>query len=37
MISGAPILSDKDATLPMLSDAEFDFPYDGNPLVTLSN
>jgi dTDP-4-dehydrorhamnose 3,5-epimerase len=37
MISGAPILSDKDASLPMLSDAEFDFPYDGNPLVTLSN
>lgn len=32
-----PILSDKDAALPMLSDAEFDFPYDGNPLVTLSN
>ncbi|WP_333568207.1 dTDP-4-dehydrorhamnose 3,5-epimerase [Sphingorhabdus sp.] len=37
MISGAPILSDKDAALPMLSDAEFDFPYDGNPLVPLSN
>ena len=37
MISGAPILSDKDATLPMLSDSEFDFPYDGNPLAPLSN
>ena len=37
MTGAGPILSDKDATLPMLSDAEFDFPYDGNPLVTLSN
>jgi dTDP-4-dehydrorhamnose 3,5-epimerase len=36
IISNAPILSDKDATLPMLSDAEFDFPYDGNPLVAFS-
>lgn len=33
----APILSDKDASLPFLSDCEFDFPYDGNPLVPLSN
>ena len=32
-----PILSDKDASLPFLSDSEFDFPYDGNPLVALSN
>lgn len=37
MISGAPILSDKDAALPMLKDAEFDFPYDGNPLIPLSD
>lgn len=37
MSGTAPILSDKDAILPMLSDAEFDFPYDGNPLVPLSN
>ena len=33
----APILSDKDAGLPFLADSEFDFPYDGNPLVPLSN
>lgn len=33
----APILSDKDASLPFLSDSAFDFPYDGNPLVPLSN
>ena len=33
----APILSDKDASLPFLSNSEFDFPYDGNPLVPLSN
>ena len=33
----APILSDKDAGLPFLADSEFDFPYDGKPLVPLSN
>ena len=33
----APILSDKDASLPFLSDSAFDFPYDGNPLAPLSN
>ena len=37
MSGAALILSDKDANLPFLSDSEFDFPYDGNPLVTLSN
>jgi dTDP-4-dehydrorhamnose 3,5-epimerase len=37
MSGPAPILSDKDASLPFLSDSEFDFPYDGNPLVPLSN
>lgn len=33
----APILSDKDASLPLLADSAFNFPYDGNPLVPLSN
>jgi dTDP-4-dehydrorhamnose 3,5-epimerase len=37
MEGSSPILSDKDASLPFLSDIEFDFPYDGNPLVPLSN
>jgi dTDP-4-dehydrorhamnose 3,5-epimerase len=37
MEGSSPILSDKDASLPFLSDTEFDFPYDGNPLVPLSN
>jgi len=32
MTGGSPILSDKDACLPLLVDSEFDFPYDGNPL-----
>ncbi|MFM9853421.1 MAG: dTDP-4-dehydrorhamnose 3,5-epimerase [Sphingomonadaceae bacterium] len=31
-----PVLSVKDEGLPMLVDAEFDFAYDGNPLVPLS-
>ena len=37
MAGTPPILSDKDAGLPCLSDSEFDFPYDGNPLVSLSD
>lgn len=36
MRGAAPILSDKDASLPFLSDSDFDFPYDGNPLVPLA-
>jgi dTDP-4-dehydrorhamnose 3,5-epimerase len=28
-----PVLSDKDARLPLLKDIQFDFPYDGNPLL----
>ena len=36
MVGAAPTLSDKDASLPFLADSEFDFPYDGNPLVPLS-
>lgn len=36
MAGTAPILSDKDASLPFLADSDFDFPYDGNPLVSLS-
>jgi dTDP-4-dehydrorhamnose 3,5-epimerase len=34
--SSNPILSDKDASLPFLADSDFDFPYDGHPLVPLS-
>lgn len=30
-----PVLSAKDAALPLLTDADFDFPYDGRPLVPL--
>ena len=37
MVGTSPILSDKDACLPFLADSDFDFPYDGNPLVPLSN
>ena len=37
MGAAVPILSEKDASLPFLSDIDFDFPYDGNPLVPLSN
>jgi hypothetical protein len=37
MSGAAPVLSDKDANLPFLPDSEFDFPYDGNPLVSFSN
>jgi dTDP-4-dehydrorhamnose 3,5-epimerase len=37
MAGTAPILSDKDAALPFLTASEFDFPYDGNPMVSLSN
>jgi dTDP-4-dehydrorhamnose 3,5-epimerase len=36
MAGTAPILSDKDAHLPFLAGSDFDFPYDGNPLVPLS-
>lgn len=36
MDSNSLILSDKDASLPFMSDSDFDFPYDGNPLVPLS-
>ena len=31
----APLLSDKDKNLPMLEDANIDFPYDGNSLQPL--
>ena len=31
-----PMLSAKDAALPSLADAVFDFPYDGNPLAPLN-
>jgi dTDP-4-dehydrorhamnose 3,5-epimerase len=31
----SPILSEKDAGLPLLADCEFDFPYDGKPLIPL--
>ena len=37
IIVSDPILSDKDAALPLLADGDFDFPYDGNPLVSLSD
>jgi dTDP-4-dehydrorhamnose 3,5-epimerase len=30
-----PLLSDKDNGLPELNEADFDFPYDGNPLLPL--
>ena len=33
---GAPLLSDKDARLPTLAEGDFDFAYDGNPLLPLS-
>lgn len=36
MDGAAPILSEKDVSLPFLFGSEFDFPYDGNPLVPLS-
>jgi dTDP-4-dehydrorhamnose 3,5-epimerase len=32
-----PYLSDKDAALPSLADAAFDFSYDGNPLLPLTS
>jgi dTDP-4-dehydrorhamnose 3,5-epimerase len=32
----APLLSDKDKKLPMLEDANIDFPYDGEPLQPLN-
>jgi dTDP-4-dehydrorhamnose 3,5-epimerase len=36
LVDGAlPLLSDKDAELPGLNEADFDFPYDGNPLLPL--
>jgi dTDP-4-dehydrorhamnose 3,5-epimerase len=31
-----PVLSTKDEAMPLLADADFDFAYDGNPLVPLS-
>ena len=31
----SPTLSDKDTCLPFIAHSEFDFPYDGNPLVPL--
>jgi dTDP-4-dehydrorhamnose 3,5-epimerase len=31
-----PLLSDKDASLPRLADAAFEFPYDGRPLTPLT-
>lgn len=37
MSDAVPTLSDKDASLPFLSASDFDFPYDGKPLVPLSN
>ena len=37
MDGAVPTLSDKDAGLPFLADSEFDFPYDGKPLVPLSD
>ena len=37
MTGSDPVLSDKDAALPILADGDFDFPYDGNPLVPLSD
>lgn len=33
---GAPLLSDKDQTLPILSAADCDFPYDGRPLTRVT-
>jgi dTDP-4-dehydrorhamnose 3,5-epimerase len=36
MGDAASILSEKDASLPFLSECECDFPYDGNPLAPLS-
>jgi dTDP-4-dehydrorhamnose 3,5-epimerase len=33
---GEPVLSDKDAALPMMAQAAFDFPYDGRPLAPLT-
>jgi dTDP-4-dehydrorhamnose 3,5-epimerase len=30
-----PRLSEKDASLPTLNEADFDFPFDGNPLLPL--
>lgn len=32
-----PELSDKDRALPRLAEAEFDFPYDGHPLLALKD
>ena len=37
MIGSVPTLSDKDAGLPCFADSDFDFGYDGDPLVPLSN
>jgi dTDP-4-dehydrorhamnose 3,5-epimerase len=37
MVSATPILSDKDAVLPFLPDSDFDFVYDGSPLLPLPN
>lgn len=35
LLGGAPLLSDKDLKLPILSQIDIDFPYDGNPLLPL--
>lgn len=37
MVSAELVLSDKDARLPFLADSDFEFAYDGNPLVPLAN
>lgn len=35
LLGAAPLLSDKDAGLPLLDDAQTDFAYDGRPLLPL--
>ncbi len=34
-VAGAPVLSEKDKALPLLTELEVDFPYDGEPLGPL--
>ena len=36
MTGSGPVLSDKDAALPLLANSNFEFPYDGKPLIPLS-
>jgi dTDP-4-dehydrorhamnose 3,5-epimerase len=36
LAGAAPELSEKDARLPLMADAAFDFPYDGKPLLPLT-